>query len=139
METIHRFDGPYRFLSNFYPADIFYDYHKYKSVEHAYQASKTFSNEQRFKIEVAPTAAAAKQLGQHVSLRPNWDILRLPIMESLIRQKFAIPALRTLLIDTRDAEIVEGNWWHDTYWGVCNGKGLNHLGRLLMLVREELK
>ena len=33
----------------------------------------------------------------------------------------------------------EGNTWHDTYWGVCNGKGKNKLGKILMQVREELK
>ena len=45
---------------------------------------------------------------------------------------------------TGDAELIEGNTWHDNYWGVCscskcNGRGKNRLGKLLMKVREELR
>jgi predicted NAD-dependent protein-ADP-ribosyltransferase YbiA (DUF1768 family) len=35
-------------------------------------------------------------------------------------------------------ELIEGNWWGDTYWGVCNGVGENHLGKLLMKIRDYL-
>uniref|UniRef100_UPI00345E83CD NADAR domain-containing protein n=1 Tax=uncultured Duncaniella sp. TaxID=2768039 RepID=UPI00345E83CD len=49
------------------------------------------------------------------------------------------PALAEKLIATGDAELVEGNYWHDTVWGVCDGVGENHLGKILMRVREELK
>lgn len=35
-------------------------------------------------------------------------------------------------------ELIEGNYWHDTYWGVCEGVGENHLGKLLMEIRNEL-
>ena len=40
----------------------------------------------------------------------------------------------------RGCNLIEGNtWeWSRTFWGVCNGSGENHLGRLLMKVREEL-
>jgi predicted NAD-dependent protein-ADP-ribosyltransferase YbiA (DUF1768 family) len=44
-----------------------------------------------------------------------------------------------MLIDTGDQELIEGNWWGDVIWGVCNGKGENHLGKILMEVRKELK
>lgn len=43
------------------------------------------------------------------------------------------------LLETGDEELVEGNKWNDTYWGVCNGKGKNQLGKILMRIREELK
>ncbi len=37
--------------------------------------------------------------------------------------------------------VVEGNHWGDTCWGVDNrtGQGENHLGKILMQVREELQ
>lgn len=35
--------------------------------------------------------------------------------------------------------VYKGNYWKDTYWGVCNGVGENHLGKLLMKIREKLK
>jgi predicted NAD-dependent protein-ADP-ribosyltransferase YbiA (DUF1768 family) len=43
------------------------------------------------------------------------------------------------LLETGDAELVEGNWWDDTFWGVCNGVGQNNLGKILMDTRRELR
>jgi predicted NAD-dependent protein-ADP-ribosyltransferase YbiA (DUF1768 family) len=40
---------------------------------------------------------------------------------------------------TGDRKLVEGNYWHDTFWGVCNGVGENYLGEILMHVRQELR
>lgn len=53
--------------------------------------------------------------------------------------KMSEPKLRSQLLSTGTAELVEGNWWNDRYWGVCNGRGENHLGKILMRIREELK
>jgi len=72
-------------------------------------------------------------------LRPDWARIKLDIMYHLLQQKFRDPLLQKLLLRTQDAELVEGNVWNDTYWGVCSGVGENHLGRLLMLVRFHLK
>jgi predicted NAD-dependent protein-ADP-ribosyltransferase YbiA (DUF1768 family) len=60
-------------------------------------------------------------------------------MEGLVRQKFSKdPVLRQRLLDTGDQDLVEGNTWGDTFWGVCRGQGSNWLGRILMDVRAEL-
>ena len=53
--------------------------------------------------------------------------------------KFNIPELKQKLLETGNTELVEGNTWGDTFWGVYNVEGENILGRLLMKVREELK
>ena len=37
---------------------------------------------------------------------------------------------------TEDAELIEGNWWKDTYWGICDGVGENRLGQMLMWIRD---
>ena len=47
--------------------------------------------------------------------------------------------LADCLVDTGDQPLIEGNTWGDRFWGVCGGTGMNHLGRLLMEVREELQ
>jgi predicted NAD-dependent protein-ADP-ribosyltransferase YbiA (DUF1768 family) len=60
-------------------------------------------------------------------------------MLSALRIKFKNPELRAMLLTTGDEELIEGNWWRDTYWGVCEGIGQNKLGKLLMQVREEIK
>ena len=49
------------------------------------------------------------------------------------------PELGKLLLGTKDEELIEGNDWDDTFWGVCNGVGENHLGKTLMKIRDELK
>jgi predicted NAD-dependent protein-ADP-ribosyltransferase YbiA (DUF1768 family) len=60
-------------------------------------------------------------------------------MADLVRQKFQQPQLCAALLATGDEYLEETNWWKDTFWGVCNGEGLNKLGNILMMVREELK
>ena len=61
------------------------------------------------------------------------------LMKRLLKMKFAIPELKEMLLATGDEELVEGNYWHDTIWGVCDGVGENHLGKMLMEIRENLK
>lgn len=57
-------------------------------------------------------------------------------MRELLKQKFAKEPFRTWLLNTGNEQLVEGNTWGDTFWGVCNGKGKNYLGALLMEIRE---
>ncbi len=59
-------------------------------------------------------------------------------MNFAIREKFKDENLAELLKLTGDAKIVEVNLWKDTFWGVFNGKGENHLGKILMKVRDEI-
>ena len=139
--TIDKFDGEYAFLSNFYDSPIkpFNDWILYPTVEHAFQAAKTNDIGMRKKIASQPTPGKAKSLGRHVDLIPNWREDRIYVMYQCLRAKFEIPDLRAQLLSTGDAHLIEGNWWGDTYWGVCNGVGSNNLGKLLMKIREELR
>lgn len=57
-------------------------------------------------------------------------------MTDLCKIKFRDPYLQKLLQDTGDAELIEGNWWHDEFWGVCNGIGQNQSGKILMVIRS---
>ena len=134
-ERIDSFKGPHGFLSNFWPSEVVLDGQRFPTVEHAYQASKVLSTKERERIMLASTPAAAKRMGRRLALRPDWDEAKLSVMRGLVGQKFEIPGLRDLLLATGDAELVEGNRWGDTFWGECEGVGLNHLGRILMCVR----
>lgn len=136
---ITRFRDNYRFLSNFWLVDIELDGIIYPSVEHAYQASKTLDKKQREKL-LDMTAGQAKRYGRKVSIRPDWETIKLKVMEDLVRQKFTISGyLKTMLLETGNEELIEGNPWRDTFWGVCNGIGNNHLGKIIMNIREELR
>lgn len=79
----------------------------------------------------------AKRAGQRLALRPDWEQIKQAVMLNLQRQKYSYPELRTLLLATGNLELIEGNTWGDTYWGVCNGVGDNWLGKILMQVRAE--
>ena len=136
---IDDFRGKYRFLSNFHDIEVMLDGVAYKSTERAYQASKTLNASERALIREAPTNAKARQLGQRVTLRPDFNPIKIGVMLDLTRQKFSDPELRQLLLATGDSELVEGNTWGDTFWGVCNGVGQNWLGRCLMQVRDEIR
>lgn len=136
--VIREFEGPFFFLSNFSPHPTEYAGVRYRTVEHAFQAAKTHDEEARTRIREAITPRTAKALGRSVELRPDWENVKLGIMYRLLLRKFADPELAQKLKETGDAMLIEGNWWGETYWGVCRGKGDNHLGRLLMKVRREL-
>lgn len=139
MTKITNFFGANRFLSNFYyPCNIELDGDIYPSTEHAYQAAKTFDIGERMSILEAKTPGEAKRLGKKVTLREDWDKVKLSVMEDLLRQKFTKVALRARLLLTGEAELIEGNTWGDTFWGVCGGVGENHLGKILMKIRNEL-
>jgi len=112
---------------------------EYPSVEHAYQAAKTTDPEERATVREALTPGLAKRLGRQVHLRPDWEDVKLAVMADLLRQKFDRPPLAKALLETGDEELVEVNYWRDTYWGVFHGTGENHLGRLLMERREQLR
>lgn len=139
---ILEFSGPYRFLSNFYPAGVFLYSGGYPpllmpTVEHAYQAAKTDLQPLREMFQNLKTPGQAKRVGQGLELRPDWDEVKLEVMRGLLQQKFHYVELRRQLIETHPFHLQEGNWWGDTFWGVCKGKGHNHLGRLLMEIREQ--
>lgn len=148
MKTINKFEGDYRFLSNFYLSPIFFEGKWYPSVEHAYQAAKTLDAKARepFQMEapilrpvISMTAGQAKYAGRKLKIRPDWDKIKVSIMTELVGAKFMKPSLRRHLLSTGDATLIEGNTWGDTFWGVCKGKGLNHLGRILMQLRSRIE
>ena len=137
--TIDKFAGDYRWLSNFWPAEVEYEGVKYPTTEHAFQAAKTENLGQRRHVRKAASPAEAKKLGRQVTLRPGWDSMKDEVMLDLNRQKFRDPGLRAKLLATGDRPLIEGNHWNDTYWGVCRGKGKNRLGQILMKIRHEIR
>lgn len=139
MNTINKFSDKWQVLSNFYSSPIVYEGLTYPTVEHAYQAYKTLDRETHDFVRGLATPGQAKRVGKMVDLREDWDEVKDDIMEDLCRIKFTTNDFcKQKLIETGDAELVEGNTWGDVYWGVCNGKGENHLGKILMKIRQEI-
>lgn len=150
---ILRFFGEHRFLSNFFPAKVFVTFthegQRYEfqmpSVENAFQASKIHPKHfDRVNITESfrtLSAKESKEKGGYLTLREDWNQIRLQVMYRLVKQKFTLtPILGDLLVATGDADLFEGNFWKDCFWGVdLEGVGENHLGKTLMLVRSELQ
>jgi len=139
--TIANFDGKYAWLSNFAESPIEYEGIQYPTVEHAFQAAKTFDGDKRAAIAELETPGKAKRAGRNLQLRTDWEVVKMPIMFELLLLKFADPVLKASLLETGDCLLIEGNNWHDNIWGVCtcdNCKctGKNTLGTLLMAIRH---
>jgi ribA/ribD-fused uncharacterized protein len=132
------------------------------TVEHAFQATKSFDPKERLLVlhKCSPVgtcgtdacttagqskrAAAAREKGGLVTLRPDWESICRSVMVTSVREKFQNPALAKLLLTTGQQELIEGNTWHDRRWGRCTcpqhqGAGENWLGQILMRVREDLQ
>jgi len=137
--SVQGFHGKHKYLSNFTAVPVTLDGETYTSVEHAYQAAKTLDLTQRADIKKQKLAKDVKRFGKTVDKRKDWDDVKVEIMHNLLREKFSQDLFNDALLSTRNAELVEANYWNDTFWGVYNGKGQNVLGRLLMDVREEVR
>lgn len=137
MDIIYSFQGKYSFLSNFFVHEpISYNEMVANNVETLYQASKPLDATEALKILGTFTPTQAKKLGRNVILREDWEKKKVSIMYDLLTLKFQIPELREKLSSTCGMILIEGNWWQDRFWGVCEKEGLNVLGELLMEVRK---
>lgn len=103
MEKINSFQGGHRWLSNFWIVPVMFEGHQYRSVEHAYVASKTTDPAIREQVRLIETPGAVKRFGRKIELRPDWEDVKLGFMEIMLRSKFRQERLRMLLISTGDA------------------------------------
>ena len=133
-----QFRGQYYFLSNMYPCSLTVDIenkiYSFTCVEAAFQAHKCPGRAAEFE---GIDGYTAKKLGRRVPLRPDWETVKDAVMLNIVSAKFMQNPDLFRRLRSIKGEIVEENTWHDTYWGVCNGKGENHLGKILMKVRDE--
>lgn len=146
-EAIRGFQGQNRFLSNFHPAPLVVELEigghtleaQAPTAEHAYQASKAVTVHDARAVLRCATPAEAKRAGRKIPQRPDWEQVKIAIMRRIVNAKFRQnPPLATKLRQTGEAQLLEENDWGDIFWGVCRGRGQNHLGRILMDVRNGL-
>jgi ribA/ribD-fused uncharacterized protein len=145
------------FLSHFHPSPISLDGEVWPTVEHYYQAQKSFDLSYRAAIKAVTHPGMAKRLAappgaprrisqqswfrrNGVSPRSDWHVVKLDVMRRADRAKFEQnPELRGLLIATDEAELIEDSPL-EPYWGIGpDGRGLNWAGRVLMDVRAALR
>lgn len=143
MDDILSFRDEHRFLSNFFASPIYFEKETWPTVEHLYQSLKISNMETRRSIRLLRTPAEAKRLGRVAVLRDNWELIKLQEMYKAVCLKFQQnDRLAKMLLETGSAKLVEGNYWHDNFWGNCscsrceNIQGENNLGLILMNVRS---
>lgn len=145
---IDKFYGEYLWLSNFQVCKIQYDGYIYWSTQAAYQAQKfkgsNIQNDRIKKIFCKIEPNQAKILGSIIPLREDWEQVRLDIMKDILKIKFSQQPFKSMLINTGEQELVQGNYWHDTFFGRCEcskhkGEGQNHLGKIIMQIRDQLQ
>ena len=145
---IENFNKEFYYLSNFYPISYTLESHDdilYKSVEHGFQSEKAINIEDRNRIIEQKTPGLAKRLGKNIKCKPQWDEIKLEIMKKHVLAKFQQnDYIKKKLISTNNIILIEGNTWHDNFWGKCSCvkciscEKNNNLGKILMEVRDIL-
>lgn len=130
------FFGEYRYLSNFHQCPVYFEGVMYPSTENAFMAAKTLDLNERVQFQCIDPKEA-KALGRQIQLRSDWEEVKYDVMATVVFDKFyRNKSIRQKLINTGDAYLEETNHWNDRIWGVCEGEGSNHLGKILMNVRS---
>ena len=139
-DNIKGFFGEFRWLSNFEVCDIMFDGILYHSSEAAYQSAKTLDMAER-NLFTSMSPNDARKYGRAIEKTPlfrqEWHNIKYDIMCSVVFDKFYRNLnLREKLIATNNRYIEETNYWGDKVWGICEGKGDNNLGVILMGIRR---
>lgn len=134
------------FLSNFYFSRILYRGVFWPTVEHAFQATKVKDLSMDEYIRNLNHPGQAKKVGRRVEIRKDWESIKVDVMTDLVLLKFTQNKdLKKKLTETNNVHLVEGNYWHDNFWGDCycikckRVPGKNILGIILMEVRSFLR
>lgn len=135
------FSGDLWFLSNMYPCPVYVlvngKEYAFSNSEAAYHAGKCEMEEDILALVQAADGYAAKKLGRKVKMCAGWEEKRIGWMAYVVQEKFAQnPDLMEKLIGTYPLKLEETNYWRDTFWGICDGVGENHLGKILMEIRD---
>lgn len=136
---------PYGCFSNFSPHGIDFQGTYWSTVEHYYQAQKFVGTADAAIIPVihaasTPEQAAALGRDRTRMVRPDWEQVKTQVMHEAVLKKFLTHTdIQAILISTGELLIVE-NSPTDCYWGCGQDKtGQNHLGKILMSVRQEIR
>ena len=142
------FRGKYYWASNFAFSPIKYKIGNdeketiFPTAEHLYQALKYIDKPEVMRIiSNLQSPVDAKRIGKEIPANSEYlkEDYRLSTMKTVMDLKYKIPLFRAYLLSTKDQEIIHDVYHNDTFFGKANGNGLNHLGIILMEIREKLK
>src|SRR4051794_22382217 len=129
--NFYRVSEPYGEFSNFSPHPFELKSQVWPTSEHYFQAQKFPGTDEEEAIRQAKSPMIAARMGRNREwpLRSDWEDVKEDIMREALRAKFTQhPSLRSLLLNTGDAELIE-HTRNDKYWGNGgDGTGQNRLG-----------
>jgi N-glycosidase YbiA len=143
----YQVEAEYGCFSNFSPHGFTLDGVHWPTAEHYYQAHKFWGTDQTelfLAVQQAASPTAAAALGRNpqyqYQLRPDWEAVKLTVMHQAVWAKFQTHAMiRQILLDTQEQVIIEDSPV-DSFWGCgADRQGQNHLGKVLMQVRQQLR
>lgn len=138
----YRVSDPFGEFSNFSPHGFELRGKPWPTSEHYFQAQKFAGSEHEEAVRLAKSPMIAARMGRSRQrpLRSDWETEKENIMREALLAKFSQnPSLRSLLLGTGEAELIE-HTSNDRYWGDGgDGRGKNRLGILLMELRKQLK
>jgi ribA/ribD-fused uncharacterized protein len=140
--SFYRVSDPYGEFSNFSPHSIALNGKQWPTAEHYFQAQKFVGTEHEEAVRQAKSPMIAARMGRSRErpLRPDWETVKDDVMREALNAKFTQhPELRSLLLATGDAVIIE-HTKNDGYWADGgDGSGKNRLGELLMELRAKFR
>jgi len=138
----YRLNEPFGEFSNFSPHPFELEGRVWPTSEHYFQAQKFpgTEHEEAIRLGKSPMIAARMGRSRERPLRADWEAVKDDIMRAALYAKFTQhPGLRSLLLQTGDAELIE-HTKNDSYWGDGgDGTGKNRLGQLLMELRTQFR
>ncbi len=141
-EPIFFYEHEYYVFSNFSSFAIEWKGNLCMTSEHAYHTEK-FEDES-IKAEIRATRSAHdSQKVSHLykdKYHPHWNEIKVGIMKEILYAKLEQhPYVMKKLLESGDRLLVEDSW-RDDFWGWGPNKdGQNHLGKLWMEIRQEIK
>ena len=135
---INGFKEKYSFLSIYYPTEIEYEGIKYNCPINAFLAQQVSSQIQKKQIaKSAPSRSTIMVINSEEKVNLTTE-QQLEIMYNICKIKFSDENLKQSLLSTKNEELVDETDWNNKFWGVTNGEGENHIGKILMKIRDEL-
>jgi ribA/ribD-fused uncharacterized protein len=124
-------------IPNFYTGTI----ETWPAIENYFQAMKADDPTVQARLQ---SMTPAQALANKPMSKPYWDTIRFDVMRMALEAKFAPgTALGNMLLSTGGRVLVEktcGRRNKEAQWGADDGlNGQNHLGRLLMVIRDSMR
>ena len=140
--------GKWWFLSPYadFPINLEVDgkFYTFPTVEHYYQAMKFYASDERFKnilnLKNPDDARLLTKTPEYkINRRHDFDKNKFDIMEKGMRAKFCQNTDAADLLKTTGDAILIKSCEVCYKCGFGEGSGYNHMGKILMKIREELK